>query len=79
LETEPTAKIIRKKKHDTTLEMLQLKVKTSLRLLCIYTFVLIYLVVQNDSRRKQNVDKQVEISEEKRFVNHFGRKERRSS
>ena len=31
-----------------------------------------YLVVQYDSRRKQDVDKQVEISEEKRFVDHFG-------
>ena len=27
------------------------------------------LVVQNDPRRKQNVDEQVEVSEEKRFVN----------
>ena len=29
-----------------------------------------YLVVQNDPRRKQDVDKQVEISEKQRFVNH---------
>lgn len=35
-----------------------------------HIYLHIYLVVQNDSRRKQNVDEQVEISE-KSFVHHW--------
>jgi hypothetical protein len=29
------------------------------------------LVIQNDTRRKQDVDKQVKISQKKRFADHF--------